>query len=265
MLGFSGKGIARAVKLLSNWRGRQAFIESRTAYLAAQLTLAEIQQRIPEKPETRQYKASLRLYSSRGERGRVGYGVYAPAPTKTFQTDKTPSAIVYVRALPRVLKTDAAIPILQRFSPWTWDTLPRLPARGQAKVVVRYVRPGEADEVREQRRADMRKWRAAFAQAGVQYNPPTAPIQSVRGEEDIAFSAMRAEMGMSDGTLKPHWRPAVRNTKAMLARIVAADPLIRRAATDPTFDPRQYAVTVPAISSQEERAVQQFQKQLGIQ
>jgi hypothetical protein len=234
---------------------RMAFVLGRFTQLCAEYLAERIKDALPSTPRWDRYSEALRVVQiATGRDSVAAYGVVAALPVRRITSADAPSALLYVRARPRKDITDPAVAVLQKYSPWTWDTIPVPPARGQTTVKVRTVRADEAEEVRALRLQQRREWSAELSAVGV--NPQInrrKGVSAVDGTDDVAYTVMQAEMGMSS-EVPPHWRPAIRALKRGGYRVILRDPLLRRALTDLSFVPPP----LPAGITLSRAAQQQF-------
>jgi hypothetical protein len=105
-----------------------------------------------------------------------------------------------------------AIEVLERYNPWTIDTLPFQPERSEAMIISRKVDRREADRVSKLRKRDTPQWRAELDRAGVRNikkDRQIKPPKSVKTIPDVAFEALRLEFGLGGVKGHAHWRPAI--------------------------------------------------------
>lgn len=243
-------------------KARLVFAMARFSHLCAEYLLADIRARLPSTPRWQGYSDALQVVQIATGGAAPAYGVVARLPVRRITQEEAPSALLYVRARART-KTDPVVEVLQKYSPWTWDTLPVPPPRAQTRVRVRRVRADEAEEVRALRHKQRRQWEAELSAIGV--NPKVnrrAAVSAVTAEDDVAHAALQAEMGLSS-EVPPHWRPAIRALKRSGYKKILSDPLLRRALTDPTFVPPP-APREAALSRNTVRQFAAFQRALGM-
>jgi hypothetical protein len=160
--------------------------------------------------------------------------------------------------------TSTAIKVLERYGPWTLETLPIAPKRREATVIYRQV---SEKEVRAVRRAVVRsriKWEPELARAGVTVSANPINLLSVRIVPDIVSASMNLEFGLR-GESRPHWRPAILLVKR--GQVVRdAMKTARRAMMDPKYMGwRAWPVPVGAsVSASELKKYAKFQNKLGV-
>lgn len=259
------KGDAKKLRgLFRNWQARQTFVLERVAFLAASFVRDEAVSKLSADPRYAAYMKSLRLVEIPAYGGKArGFGVHAYARKRTHSKREQPYVLLYVRPRRKVPITDPSVPILARFSPWTWETLPKIPPKAQAVVVAREVSQREAELWTERRNKSKRAWQQAFVQAGISTHTPRPPTESAEAEEDVAFQALRLELGTGGSAWIPHWRPALRALRLQKLRDFLKDPLIARAISDPAFNPSQHSPRAAPIHGAALQQIADFQVALG--
>jgi hypothetical protein len=250
--------------LFRTWKARQRFIAERIAYLSAVFVRDYAQSRLKGLPKLKAYRDSLTLVeaSPAGYAGKV-FGVYAKGAKKTFTKRESPYVLLYVRPKKRVPITDPSVEILARFSPWTWDTIPKLPPKSQAVLITREVTKDEAAEWTAKRLRSKRAWEAAFVEAGVPVRAPRVQVTTAAAQEDTAFQALRVELGAGGSDWVPHWRPALRLLRTQGLRDILRDPLLQKAMRDPMFKPEDASPRAQPVSGKALAHIRDFQQGLG--
>lgn len=200
-------------------RNRMTAFARLTSRNAADFILREVKRRIPPKTdELRAYRDSLVALDVRPMR--VGKTLAYPTvimsdPKVTVLDDAEEgkdTTLLWIRPSRRSGRTDPAVAVLVRFSPWTRDTIPWWPPRGRADVVVSKVREDEWNNVHADRLRDLPRAIKMLTDAGVRARKPTAKQNNGRTVlEGLALMAIRMEYGLPGApVVAPHWRPALR-------------------------------------------------------
>lgn len=250
----------RALSILAEAEARSAAAQDRMAYHAAMEVYLELMRRIPSGKAYDAYRDALRV--AQVERG--VYAVYAEPIRKEITGVDATSAALYVQPRRRRGQIDPVAGVLAQYSPWTWDTLPVVPKRADAKIISRKVRPSEVDAIRKDRKQDERTWKAVLKQLGVRVRKGSARV--ISSTQDLGFDIERIEKGMSSGSLPPHWRPSIRHVlQSKLRSFPTAHPDIVRTLIDPKYKgwKRSPGDALPTISRTKAKSFVPFQKALG--
>ena len=210
------KGMRRVLKLSKQWPKRVPDLMRVVSYRAAQRALRTMLRRIPRGRAWRAYRESLELreVSGMGRKG-SGFAIHLSSNPRDVDKNDQGQVVVYVTPKKQFGRVSEVTKILQRFSPWTLDTLPTSPDKSEAKVISRKVRPDEVLKIREARTRDKASWESELKTAGIRIGIQAGP----RGESsrtatsttpDSLFEATRLEFGIGMPSAKPHWRPAIR-------------------------------------------------------
>jgi hypothetical protein len=260
-------GNARAYQLLSEWPERVPKFMAYFTYLAAKQAYANVIGKMPNSDEWRMYKRSLKLARISGMT--AGFAIKADVKSGGGGKQKEPvKEVVYVRPAKRSRKKDKRVAVLERYNPWTWDTLPFTPSKRQATLVTRKVRTREMAKVAALRNGDRKKWSKALRRVGARVRKKGLSGASAKAKvvPDIAFEALRLEFGLGGAKSKAHWRPGIKNLVSSGLHQIGRRSDIQAALTDPSFGGwRSWPPSTKGKSSiSEAQGFAAFQKKLGI-
>lgn len=258
----------QARKLVSEWPKRTKGLVRFVAHWAAKRAYDNIQQKVPSGPEWAAYRESLKLASVKGDlEGASAFTVLADPKAREVREVDGPKVLLYIRSRRRLKRVKPEIEILEKYSPWTLQTLPFSPKRSDAQVISRTVTEREVKKVTKARMRDRKQWRFELLRAGSPVSkdrvPDTRPPQAT---PDVAFEAMRLEFGLGVKAA-PHWRPAISDVVRAGVTSLQQDPAIQAAFTKPSFTDWQSwekIDTTTSISSGDARKFLPFQEKLGI-
>jgi len=170
---------------------------------AGKFLLKTVQTKLAVNKETTPYRKSLKL----GTWGADAVAVFSPgydrarSPIKRGQGE-----LLYVRPRKRETKGKPQMPalgVLIRLSPWPPDLIAGVVDPTLIRIVSRRVTKREEDEIRTERLRQKSQWDGLFKVAA---NSRTV---TERATVDIAFEAMRYEIGAPGVQITPAWRPGV--------------------------------------------------------
>lgn len=254
------KGAERAQTLLRQGEARTDALMDRFVYWAAQDLYQELLKAIPKGPRFDSYRKALEV-------SHVGEGVYTvrlgPIAKKIRGVDGASTAL-YVQPRRRA-QSDPSIQVLERYSPWTWDTLPFLPKKSQAKVVSRTVREREVATIGRDRKADKKEWEPQLRKLGVRIRRGGG-VGMLSTTRDLAFDLARVEKGLSSGPMRPHWRPSLLKVlRGRMRAYMVAHADLRQTLSDPKYTGWKQApgAGLTSVTPGQARDFVDFQKSLG--
>ena len=226
--------------LMSQWPERAERIQRLLPYLAAHYVLQKILEKIPNQDDWAAYRSALEVVAVIGaKRGLSAYALRASQHRRKVRQVDVPRTILHVRPNRRLRRVKPEVTILEKYSPWTVQTLPFTPKRSDAIVISRKVGKKEADKVTKARLKDRPAWRKALDHVGrreIHKDKRLEIPKKVKALPDVAFEALRLEFGTGGMKAIPHWKPAIRELISTGIRsILREDPKIKRALTRLSF------------------------------
>lgn len=261
------KSFRNAVALTKQWPTRTAKLRAEVAYTAAEVTREELLDRIPKQEEYKTYRQSLGVARISGAPG--AFAVRAnPSAHKVEKVDVF-RTVLYIRARRRLGKVDPKVEVLERYNPWTPDTLPFVPKRRVGLTISRRVSLKESRMIADRRNRQRRKWKDELARVGVRAakRMPSKLPKTLEAFPDVAFEALRLEFGLGDVKAQAHWRPTLRRlTLIGIANMIRRNPGLLKSQTKLSFSgwEKWPPPSIPVVSSAEARSYVPFQKMLGI-
>lgn len=207
------KRFSNTAKLLKEWPERTARFRRVVPYLAAHFAREKILELLPKQDQWAPYRTALEVVGVTGApRGSSIYAVRASSKRRRVKDVDIPRTVLYVQANKRLRRTKPEIVVLEKFSPWTIQTLPFTPKRSEALVISRKVSKREVTRIQKMRRRDRQVWQKALSKTGRREtkkdNRLDIPVK-VQALPDIVFEALRLEFGLGGVKARPHWKPAV--------------------------------------------------------
>jgi len=262
----------RQLQLLSaQWDKRTARFQKLIPYLAAEYVRRDMLERIPKTEDMAAYRASLGVAQVTGGPKEINaYALRSNMRHRRVRKVDAPKTVLYIRSKRQLRRVKPEVRVLERFSPWTLQTLPFMPKRNDALVISRRVSKQEADKVAKLRTADRPQWRHELNRLGkreVKKDRRLKVPKKAHIVPDVAFEALRMEFGLGGVKPKPHWRPSIRKLiaigfKSMLRR----DPRLKYTFTRLGFQGWKHwpPKTKTKIRLAEARNYLPFQRKLGI-
>lgn len=258
--------------LFDQWEERRLKLQQQLPYLAAKDSFKNILSRIPNSDELKPYRMALEICKIVGLRPEeVAYAVRLNPKHRKVKTVDASKEILYVRPREdRITETRPEVRILERYNPWTLDTIPFLPKQSQA--FVQKVKAGRrrALKVQHQRTRDRRKWQRELSKVGfrdITRKVKVRPKFKYRKKiAPVVLDALRMEFGL-DRDPKPHWGPGIRRFVSVGVRSLRRKhPGLTSVLTKLGFRSwRKWPTTVRSkIRLQEAQGFAAFQKKLGI-
>lgn len=213
-------------------------LREQLAYKSAEAVRDSVVAKIPNKPEFKEYRESLKVAQITGLPSKTtGYSVIGKPKKRKAQNLDPETTLVYVRTKRRLAGTSPLVQTLVEFSPWTLNTLPSVSLKGEATLAYRKVSSREVAQVARRRKADRRKWEKALRAKNAIRNKSKQKATAIKGpmRQDLPFTALRLEYGQAGSNAKPHWRPAVSNLKRIAIPNMRNSSDLNRTIADPDF------------------------------
>ena len=251
-----------AMRLARAWPRRTKALRRGVAFEAAKRTQAALLEKIPVGPEWDEYRESLDVVEVAGDIP-DSFALRSKAREREMQRESD-TTLLFVRSRKRLKRPDPGVLVLQKYNPWTSDTLPFEPKSTDAVVIARKASAGDVLKVSKRRRREQFKWRAELSREGVATNRrSTKPSKVV---SDIVNSAVQLEFGLGMDP-KPHWRPALSELRDRVPKRLGRNPKITKLFSDPSFNgwKRWEGIeTQEKIRPSDARKFMGFQRKLGI-
>ena len=261
------KSFKMILKVSKEWPKRTSALRKRLAYEAAMKTRAGLLEKIPSGPQWKAYRESLIVSEVTTGGDTHAYAVRSNPASRAVSEVDAPFTVLYVRVKPRTKKPKESIQILEKYNPWTLDTLPFTPESTDALIIQRKSTERMVGQVKMARRKDRHKWRAELSGVGVRVQTVRpAQKKTPRVVSDVAHEAFRLEFGLGVKP-EPHWRPTLNDLKTVGVRRIARNPKIRMLFTNPSFTGWkrwEKIQTASKIRPGETRKFVPFQRKLGI-
>ncbi len=259
------KDVKKAKLLAAEWKQRSEKIQAQVAYEAARFVLDGLLTLIPKSEDGRRYAAALRIARIRSKD--PAFAVMLSMRARKTKRIDGPKTIFYVKAKTGPKKPSKVVEILERYSPWTLDTLPFQPADKDAHVLSVRVSEKDVHRVFKDRQRDEKKWRVELERVGVRVKASKmVRDRRVRAIPDVALVGYRIEFGSGSIRPKPHWRPSLRNLKTVGVRKIARMRTMANALTQLGYKGwKRWPSRVPLkIGTREAGKFRAFQKRLKI-
>lgn len=266
------KGQEALARLMKEWEDRSRAVRAQFVYLVTKSIFEDMQSRIPKGRSLSAYRKSLTFAQITSSEEEPMYSVYSDMDAQSVSRIDRDAVLLYVRVkTKRVRKSPPEIAVLQKYNPWTLDTLPFTPDRRWANVVSRPAKRAQVDKVSKKLTATRSKWSQELMRAGVRLKKKrlVVPKRGVKALPDTAFDAMRTEFGIGSPAI-PHWRPAIlKFTRAAGLKALMKTPeglKLEQAMISSDFNEwRKWPITTSQqLMPGEARRFTGFQKRLGI-
>lgn len=210
----------RSLRVLPSLAARVRMLQRWTVYLLAEQVRKQVLEGIPKDRSLQSYRRSLK--TARLLSRHQAFAVYSDGKAAGVSEVDPACTVVFVRVRRKGLsRPPPQVLILQRYSPWTLDTIPFVPTAKEARVVSREVTAPIVRAVAEARQKDEPQWRAELDRAGSRVSrSDRVPLPKTPGKPlpDVAFAGLRLEFGMGGARAQPHWSPAMRSAPKGLLR-----------------------------------------------
>ena len=166
---------------------------------------------IPDVEDYKEYQDSLGAYEVIDPLSEwVTTGVFSHSKGSHLRVIDTSRTVLYIQ--PRSIGgeySDAAV-VLQEYEPWTVNTLPYEPTPREAEVIARQVSSREVKAVETHLASQIPAVHARLRNVGVTSFRGAGELIMRKVTVDLAFFALRTELGLQGYPHIPHWRPALK-------------------------------------------------------
>lgn len=259
----------RSLKLLKQLPERMKLMERWVTYELAQRMHDEVVEGIPTGKAHSRYRKSIVLRRVLVPGGRTSFSVSVDPKASGVKEVDPATLVVFVKSRRRRLRRPPPqIRVLERYNPWTLDTLPFLPGRDEAVIVSRPVSPQEVQAVAEARRRDASIWKTELARTGSivrKKDKLSFPKQAGSIVPDVMFEGLRLERGLSGAKATPHWRPALVKTVQSARRLaLQRRSVVVKLLSDPNWSGRSLVPRVKGLQTTQARKFRAFQELIGV-
>jgi hypothetical protein len=173
-------------------------------YQSADRYLELIKEKLPATADLKDYRNALEKFSD----GLGAYGVRLVPLRGKSQKIEGKSSIIYIRPKPgkKIRKKD--LKILEKFGPWTLETIPFMPSQKEAVILIKKVGSKIVTQVYKKNKADLGSYQRKLS--SVQGPKPTDKTVKGKVTTDMTEFGMAVEFGRNGQKPFPHWRPALR-------------------------------------------------------
>ena len=204
---------------------RVAALERYMAYTAAQTMLKNVTAKIPQTPDYKAYRESLKVSQS-GVPSSPIFSVDSVEP-KAEEVEKDTDLLFFkVKGKGRL---DPGLKVLLEYQPWTQDTLPFTPPLNKAELKKRKVSKQTVIEVAQARAKDRPEWSRKLSEAGIRVDKSKAATlpDKATAVPDLMYTALRLEFGLGGAKAVAHWRPALQTTQTQMVKLFEGSDLGR--------------------------------------
>lgn len=268
MITVSGGPQAPALKkLMVEWKGRTRAMRRFIAHSIAEKAHESLLDKIPKSPSWNAYRTSLQVAEVPGQPDADVFLVRANPRSRTVRDVDAEDTLLYIRSRQRLRRAKPKIQILQKYNPWTLQTLPFTPDRSDAMIISRKVTPREFKSVQRARTKDQMMWRKELQGVGIKV-PKVRPDKrkSAKTLPDVAHAAFRLEFGIGEQPA-PHWRPTIQFVQRQGIKDLKRDRKLSATMIRPSFTLWKSWAKIKArtkVRVSVARKFMPFQKKLGI-
>ena len=232
-IGVNKKDLKVLKRYVKEFSERFKNTSSQLALEIAQDYYDNLQQFVPAKKEYADYRKSLVLGRVTGDGS--SYAVYVEPKREKKSAVSSTSSIIIIKAKHPKKRESRSIRILEKYSPWTQDTLPFTPTSSQAEVTIKKSTVKEVRDTSKKRNKDRQKWIRELRAVGVSKLSKQEPMKAIPKQVSSgSLLALSLEFGLGGTKMVAHWRPAQRRVADSVKRL-KKDKRFIRAFGDPKF------------------------------
>jgi hypothetical protein len=234
------ENLDRVQKVLLEYKDRFQSVMSTSCYEGAKFVQSYVLARIPRSEEYAGYRKALRIAKVTGLPAETpawcAYIDIRLAGGRAVDPKRTSITVVAKKRRADSEKQPRRTPVsvLEKFGPWTYETIPYLPSKAEADVTFQRVTKVEADRIAKQNKRTRSLWTRALARAG-RTNPDTpAKVKTSDANDskmtDMERKAIDLEFGLGGGAPVPAWKIAAATfQRTQLGTIAQRDRVVQGA------------------------------------
>jgi hypothetical protein len=200
-------------KLLKEWPARGRAMRGFVSYLAAQSVYRDLLDRIPKKDEWKAYRMGLGVGEVVGaDPVDKVFAVRVDLHHRKVKSLEVAKTIVYVKPRRKLRRPRRDIALLEANNPWTYETLPFTPSKGEALVINRKASKKEVERVTKEKKKALKGLTRDLSRIGrreVSRKNKMKITPRLKKVPDVVFAALKLEFGLGTEKGKPAWRPAI--------------------------------------------------------
>jgi hypothetical protein len=259
------------VRLVKELPERMEHLMPMLPYLSATYVLKHIKQKLPQGGHYRAYREGLEVAKVSGmSQGEYAYTVHINPKHRLVRSVPGEYVLLYVHQRKRMGRPDPAVSILEKFNPWTIESLPFTPNPKFGYVRTKRARPILVANTTAKKMRQRPRWAKELARVGHKQIRKGKQIQLSRKSQmlsNVAIEALKMEFGLGGAKPNPMWRIAVSKVVREGLRVFSRD---KKFSVFP-FTKYSYRLwqkwptrTKSTIQLEQARRYINFQKKLGI-
>lgn len=265
------KQTSRQIKNLNTfvrqWPERTRALHSYVAWLSATYVLSDMLDRLPKTEALRPYRMGLEVARVSGTNA---FAIHLDSRNRRVKKADVQKAVIVVQPSRRQRRPRADIQVLAEYGPWTYDTIPFMPAKRDATVIVRKADRSEVMRVSRARQKQARIVRVALNKSGKRYVRKRDKLKlnkRLNKVPQVIFEALKLEFGLGADKARPHWRPSIQMLiRSGVRQFKRTNPEIAHTLTRESF--REWRKWPPRTrhiaKASDTKLWRNFQKKLGI-
>jgi hypothetical protein len=210
----TSKKIPDLKKFMSELPERTEALRGYLPMLSAKYVLKEILERIPKRDEWKTYRQALMVSEVLGAGSKV-FAVHVDQKHRKVKKVDPPKTILYVKAKRGAMRRPKPeIALLEQYNPWTYDTIPFVPDKREATVIIKKADLRQVQKVEQtKKRKHLKRVRVELARMGrreVKKKDKLKVPKNMTKVPTVIFEALKLEFGLGPGKSRPHWAPSIR-------------------------------------------------------
>jgi len=225
--------------LMENYDKRLEYAARILSKEAAEFLLEDVKRRSPKGKAFDAYRDSLTVVELKDRT--TEYAVVSDAAkvrVRDIKKDEGHGMVIYVSATGAGMgKSLEMAMLIEQSNPWTIDLIPHGLKKETVSLIHRRVLKHEEEFAREQTNDFILSNRAALADTGARWGhieDKKADKGNLWSMPDFMSLAVRAEFGINDAP-HPHWRPAIKDLRESIQKIIDDSDKINGALYDSSF------------------------------
>lgn len=205
----TNKSFKAQLDLIKQWPERFKKVQPMIAYMGADFLKRYVSSRLPKSSAYKGYRAGLEVVRVRGTRpGEYAYSVQIDPKNRFVKNIKVQRVLLYVEPSRRLASPSLRTLILEKYNPWTYETLPFTPEPKEGRIITRRASAQDVQKATVLRTRQRPKWRSELQKVGVREKKDKRLKlpKNVHNLPDVTLDALKLEFGLGKQRPKPAWR-----------------------------------------------------------
>lgn len=193
----------------------------------------------------------------------LSYAVILDPKKTKVKTLKKESSLLTIKVKNKSYDKDRKLLVLQKYSPWTLDTLPYMPDKRFAEIITKQAKETEVRAVKEAKKKEEYKWKRELEALGFNFSKKIE-FSNNTAVPDFITEAITKEVGLLSSGPSKQWSRALSELGRLDINSIIKSKNLFSILFGETKAQQSGGTVVKRITPNEMRSLLYFQKRIGI-